>query len=110
MQHGSSAPGFTRSKLRKDPEPSVSSCFDRAGEEDARRLRKVCRIPCARRLIGRMHGQLGQADVDRIHGDLALGDISQRRSSDHVRPVGKGLPGDARLLTDPAEDRAGDRA
>ena len=45
---------------------------------------KVFRIFYARRLVGRMHGKLGQSDICRVQSHFGVGNISQSGTSGYI--------------------------
>ena len=62
-----------------------------------RKANHIFQIKNARRLVRRVHSQLRKADIHRWNGHLAAQDIAQGGASRHIRPVKKGLAGNARL-------------
>ena len=60
------------------------------------------------RLVGRVHGQLRQADVRGADGHMGAGDVAEGGASRHIGPVGEGLDRDAGLFADIPEHGGGD--
>ena len=56
-----------------------------------------------------MHGQLGQADVHHVEGDLGVGEVAQRAAAQDVRVVVEHLGGHVGTAADLAEEGGGDR-
>ena len=89
------APVFADRRLR--------SCEEfRCGADEIFCIRHACR------LVGRVHGQLGQADVRGADGHMGAGDVAEGGSARHIGPVGEGLDRDTGFFADIPEHGGGD--
>ena len=80
-----------------------------AGKEALGGPDQIGRVLRPRGLIAGVHGQLGKADIHRVHGDVGGADVAQGGAAGQVGPVGKALGRHAGLSAELRKGRGGDR-
>ena len=65
----------------------------------------MARVGAARRLVARVHGELGEPDINAVHADLAVREVAERGAACHVWAVGEYLAGHAGALAGGGEHR-----